>query len=53
MEHLKKVLMDRCLPDNIKENIRFKRNMEEVLVPIRIPREPEEANNFIFDRFHL
>lgn len=30
MEHLKRVLMNQCLPETIKEKIRFKRTMEEV-----------------------
>jgi hypothetical protein len=28
--HLKRVLSERCLPDNIKEKIQFKRSMNEV-----------------------
>jgi hypothetical protein len=30
VEHLNRVLFKRCLPDNIKEKIQFKRNIEEV-----------------------
>jgi hypothetical protein len=30
VEHLKRVLSERCLPDNIKEKIQFKRIMDEV-----------------------
>jgi hypothetical protein len=30
VEHLKRVLMEKCPPKNIKEKIRYKRTMEEV-----------------------
>jgi len=30
VDHLKRVLMTKCLPDDIKEDIRFKKTMEEV-----------------------
>jgi hypothetical protein len=29
IEHLKRVLMNRCLPDSVQDKIRFKRTMEE------------------------
>jgi hypothetical protein len=30
IEHLKRVLSERCLPDNIMEKIWFKRTMDEI-----------------------